>query len=50
MKQGVPFRVAFDMTEPLYLDEEERFAMAVVLGEFEGGKFSWEACRWLEKN
>ncbi len=51
MKQGVPMHIAF-ATRPgadIVLDDDERLAIAVVMGEFEGGSFSWDSARWLEK-
>ena len=40
MKNGVPFDVAFEM------DDVDRFAWSVVLGELDGGTFSWSRGEW----
>ncbi len=50
MKQGVPMHIAFDLRSPdITLDDDERLAIAVVMGEFEGGTFSWQSGRWQER-
>lgn len=40
MKNGVPFDVAFS------LYDHELVAWGVIMGEMEGGKFSWETMSW----
>lgn len=40
---GIPFDVAFS------LDEDQRLAWVVIIGEFHGGKFDWAARMWREK-
>jgi len=49
MKNGVPFHLAFGST-PDSLDEVERAALSIVLSEFEGGDFDWNAMRFKEKD
>lgn len=52
MKGGVPFRVAFGLSEKelatFELTEGERFAISIQLSEFEGGKWDWHSLRWIE--
>lgn len=43
VKHGVPFDVAFTMTD------EMRLAACVVFGEFEGNQFSWRDMKWMER-
>lgn len=31
------------------MEDAERLAHLVVLGEFEGNRFSWEEARWLKR-
>lgn len=44
MKFGVPFDVAFSA------EAEWRLAALVVFGQMEGGEWSWDEMRWLEKD
>lgn len=37
---GIPFDVAFS------LDEEERLAWVVIIGEFKGGRYDWYTNSW----
>lgn len=46
MKNGVPFNVAFSVTELL---KYERHAMSIVFSEFEGGAFNFETWSWEKK-
>lgn len=48
MRNGVPFEIALGPGAPKTLDRVERIAMAVVLGQLEGGEFNWLARRWEE--
>lgn len=43
IKNGVPYDVAFSYTA------EERFAACVVMSEFEGKTFDWEAMAFKER-
>ncbi|MGO4151509.1 hypothetical protein [Cupriavidus sp. YAF13] len=43
IKNGVPYDVAFSYTA------EERFAACVVMREFDGEKFDWEAMAFRER-
>jgi hypothetical protein len=40
VKNGVPFDVAFS------LDDEERLAWVVVMGQLSGREYNWTARRW----
>jgi hypothetical protein len=42
VKHGVPFDVAFS------LNEIDRAAFAIVMGQFEGGKFDWDAMQFRD--
>lgn len=44
VKHGVPFDVAFS------LPDEEMLAFYVILGEYEGGDWSWDEMRWLKRD
>lgn len=46
MKNGVPFNVAFSVTELL---KYEKHAMSIVFSEFEGGAFNFETWSWEKK-
>jgi hypothetical protein len=43
VKNNVPFDVAMS------IPDEESLAYAVILGTFEGGKFSWDRMRWEDQ-
>jgi len=43
VKNGVPFDVAFAA------DDERALAMYVVLGEFEGNTWDWDAMNWIKR-
>ncbi len=50
MKHGMPFRIAFGLSEAemnkLHLDSAHRQAFLIILGELEGGTFDWGAMAW----
>lgn len=43
MKNGVPYDVA------MCLDDSDRLAHMVVIGEFEGNKWSWDEMSWVDR-
>jgi hypothetical protein len=47
-KQGVPFDVAFALAEGGM--EPELIAYQVILGEADGGTFSWDRMAWEEQS
>lgn len=49
MKYGVPFDVAFAMSEGEPELNAMGLAMTVIFGEFEGGKFNWENFEWEKR-
>lgn len=46
MKNGVPFNVAFSVSE---LMAHEKHAMSIVFSEFEGGVFDFNTWKWEKK-
>jgi hypothetical protein len=43
VKNGVPYDVAFD------LDADDLLAHTIVMGEFEGSKWSWDDMAWEKR-
>jgi hypothetical protein len=48
VKNGVPFDIAFGTG--IELDAIERSAIAIIISEFEGGKFNWNNLSWEKQD
>jgi len=43
VKNGIPYDIAMN------LDDVERLAYAVIMGQFDGNSFNWDRGQWKER-
>lgn len=52
LRSGAPFHVAFGIdpqsVSTFQIDDIERHAMCIVMGQLEGGKFNWQSMEFEE--